>query len=117
MSWKKKIAARKVFFPKVVKINKPNVNGFLNDIIGDNESQEDVAILEQWLELNRQEGELRTQLKKAESDLDNQAYAQDPKLSVAEIQTLIVDDKVADCFRVNHQWGDGSYQPGTDSTS
>ena len=36
---------------------------------------------------------LKKRLKEAEADLDAKAYAHYPKLSVAEIKTLVVDDK------------------------
>jgi type I restriction enzyme M protein len=49
--------------------------------------------LEEWLRLNAEEGELKRKLKDAEADLDAKAYAHYPKLSEAEIKSLVVDDK------------------------
>jgi type I restriction enzyme M protein len=46
-----------------------------------------------WLKLNNQEAELKKKLKDAEADLDAKAYAHYPKLTEAEIKTLVVDDK------------------------
>lgn len=50
-------------------------------------------MLNDWLKLNNQEAELKRTVKEAEADLDAKAYAQYPKLTEAEIQTLVVDNK------------------------
>jgi type I restriction enzyme M protein len=49
--------------------------------------------LEEWLKLNADESELKRGLKDSEADLDAKAYAQYPKLSEAEVKTLVVEDK------------------------
>ena len=54
---------------------------------------EEKRVLEEWLTLNGDEADLKKRLKEAEAALDAQAYAQYPKLSEAEIKTLVVDDK------------------------
>lgn len=54
---------------------------------------EEKVVLEEWLELNNREAELKRVLKDAEAALDAKAYAQYPKLTEAEIKTLVVDDK------------------------
>jgi type I restriction enzyme M protein len=53
----------------------------------------ELAALEEWWTLNGEEGELKKKLKDAEADLDAKAYAHYPKLTEAEIKTLVVDDK------------------------
>ena len=50
-------------------------------------------MLNEWLKLSTQEADLKKQLKDAEAALDAKAYAQYPKLTEAEIKTLVVDDK------------------------
>jgi type I restriction enzyme M protein len=54
---------------------------------------EGLAVMEEWLKLNGEEGELKKKLKDAEADLDAKAYAHYPKLTEAEIKSLVVDDK------------------------
>ena len=54
---------------------------------------DELAILQEWLKLNTEEGELKKKLKDAEADLDAKAYAHYPKLTEAEVKTLVVDDK------------------------
>jgi type I restriction enzyme M protein len=53
----------------------------------------ELVVMEEWLRLNNEEGELKRKLKDAEADLDAKAYAQYPKLTEAEIKSLVVDDK------------------------
>ncbi|HJX18801.1 MAG TPA: hypothetical protein VJ437_11480 [Acidiferrobacterales bacterium] len=50
-------------------------------------------VLRAWLDLNNDEADLKKRLKEAEADLDAKTYAHYPKLTEAEIKTLVVDDK------------------------
>ena len=52
-----------------------------------------MAALDKWLALSNREAELKKKLKDAEADLDAKAYAEYPKLTEAEVKTLVVDDK------------------------
>ena len=85
-------------FSELEKINKGNVNARLKEINGlfaedDEETQEEAAILNAWLNLNRRETYLKKELKKAEASLDAKAYAKYPTLTMDEVKTLVVDDK------------------------
>jgi type I restriction enzyme M protein len=51
------------------------------------------AALNAWLTFANEEAELKKGLKAADAALDAKAYAHYPKLSEAEIKTLVVDDK------------------------
>jgi len=61
------------------------------------EPQEPVAdelrVLLAWLKLAAEESALKKRLKEADAALDAAAYAQYPKLTEAEVQALVVDDK------------------------
>ncbi|MEI2762264.1 MAG: hypothetical protein V9E95_08500 [Methanothrix soehngenii] len=50
-------------------------------------------MLDKWLALSNREAELKKQLRDTEAELDAKAYARYPKLSGAEIKTLVVEDK------------------------
>lgn len=80
-------------FADMDKINRGNVIGRMKEIKDDPESKEEAGVLNEWLELCNQETELKTKLKEAEASLDGKAYNHYPKLSEAEIQILVVDDK------------------------
>jgi len=54
---------------------------------------EEKRVLEEWLTLNDAETGLKKRIKEAEAELDKLAYAHYPKLTEAEIKTLVVDDK------------------------
>jgi type I restriction enzyme M protein len=75
------------------KINKAGVAERLNEIKGDKDAGDEAAVLNDWLALANDEAELKKRLKAAEAALDASAYAHYPKLSVAEIRALVVDDK------------------------
>jgi type I restriction enzyme M protein len=77
------------------KINKASINERLKELKGEDEDliAEEKAVLEEWLRLNNQEALLKKKLKEADAALDAKAYAQYPKLTEAEIKTLVVDDK------------------------
>jgi type I restriction enzyme M protein len=75
------------------KVNKGNVTTRVKEIAGDNDAKDEAAVLSDWLEVNSEEADLKRRLKLAEVALDAQAYAGYPKLTEAEIKTLVVDDK------------------------
>jgi type I restriction enzyme M protein len=85
-------------FSTLDKVNKANIVARLKEIrnffaTNDEETKQEAAVLDAWLELSNQEAELKRKLKDAEATLDAKSYAHYPKLSAAEIQTLVVDDK------------------------
>jgi type I restriction enzyme M protein len=83
-------------FSDLEKVNRGSVSSRVKEIkvISDQSSVDsELAALEEWLKLNGEEGELKKKLKDAEADLDAKAYAHYPKLTEAEIKTLVVDDK------------------------
>jgi type I restriction enzyme M protein len=80
-------------FAEFDKVNKANVAERLKEIIGDSEAKDEAAVLIAWLKVNGEEADLKKRLKEAEAALDAKAYARYPKLTKAEIKTLVVDDK------------------------
>jgi type I restriction enzyme M protein len=80
-------------FSELDKVNKANVAARLKEIKGDKEARDEAAVLHAWLKLNTDEVDLKKRLKDAEAELDAKAYARYPKLTEAEIKTLVVDDK------------------------
>jgi len=75
------------------KIAKAEVNARLKEIKADKEAKDEIAVLKRWLELSEQETTLKRAVKDQDAALDVLAYAKYPKLTEAEIQTLVVDDK------------------------
>ena len=80
-------------FSELDKVNKANVAARLKEIKGDKEAKDEAEVLDKWLVLNEQETDLKKRLKEAESDLDAKSLAQYPKLTEADIKTLVADDK------------------------
>jgi type I restriction enzyme M protein len=80
-------------FSALEKVNKANITARLKEIKGDADAKEEIALLKNWLKLSDEEADLTKGLKDAEAALDSKAYAKYPRLSRAEMQTLVVDDK------------------------
>jgi type I restriction enzyme M protein len=80
-------------FSELDKVNKANVAARLKEIKGDKEAKEEAAVLNAWLKLNKQEADLKKQLKEHEDMLDGWVYRKYPKLTEAEVKALVVDDK------------------------
>ena len=84
-------------FGQFDKVNKGVITARIKEIKGltevDDETREEEALLQKWLELNTKQAELKAKVKEAEKDLDAKAYSQYPKLIEEEIKTLVVDDK------------------------
>lgn len=75
------------------KINAVSVKDRVKEIGQDTSAADELVVLKQWLELAADETALKKRLKEAETTLDDKVYAHYPKLSEAEVQTLVVEDK------------------------
>jgi type I restriction enzyme M protein len=74
-------------------VNKANVTARLKEIKANQEVKDEAAVLNGWLKLNGEESHLKRRLREAEAALEAQAYATYPKLTEADIKTLVVEDK------------------------
>lgn len=80
-------------FSELDKISKATVTARLKEIKGDKEAKDEIEALNHWQSLYNQQADGKKALKTAESELDAKVYAHYPKLTIAEIQTLVVEDK------------------------
>ena len=80
-------------FAELDKVNKTSVTARLREFRGNEDVEDETAVLNGWLKLNTQEAGLKKCLKTVEAVLDGLAYAKYPELSESEINTLVVDDK------------------------
>ena len=80
-------------FAELDKVNKATVGSRLKEVAGDMDAEDEAAVLNEWLKLDKERADLKKRLKEAEATLDGQAYALYPKLTKSEIKTLVVDDK------------------------
>jgi type I restriction enzyme M protein len=65
----------------------------LKEIKGDKEAKDEADVLNDWLNLNTQEADLKKQIKDAEAALDAKSYAQYAKLDEADVKAMVVDNK------------------------
>jgi type I restriction enzyme M protein len=75
------------------RIAKTEVGARLKEIKGDKDTKEEAAVLQQWLRLSAEEADLKRATREAEAALDKLAHDKYPKLTKAEVQTLVIDDK------------------------
>ena len=85
-------------FAELDKVNKPNILARLKELKtplarGDADALAEAADLNGWLELSERESALKKLIKDAEAALDAAAYAHYPRLSEAQVKTLVVEDK------------------------
>lgn len=75
------------------KVNKANVTAQLKLIKNDKDLTEEITVLSKWLSLNAEISEHKKTLIELEIILDKKAYEHYPKLTEADIKTLVVDNK------------------------
>ena len=75
------------------KVNAAAVKERLKEVGKDLDAAEETGVLKQWQKLAAEEADAKKQWKQLDALIDAQAYAQYPKLTAADIQTLAVDDK------------------------
>lgn len=80
-------------FAELDKINKGEVNRRLKEIKSDRDYAAEAKILKQWIKLDQQQSDLKSQIKTADAELDQLAHDHYARLSVDDIKTLVVDDK------------------------
>ena len=75
------------------KIAKAEVSARFKEIKGDKEAKDEADVLKRWLDLSEAESSLKRSVKDMDAALDKLAYEKYPKLSEAEIKTLVIEDK------------------------
>jgi type I restriction enzyme M protein len=84
-------------FSDMDKVTKSGVTARLKELKGlfsaDSDAKDEIAVLNEWLKLSGGEAAFKKRLKEAGAALDAAVYAHYPKLTEAEIKTLVVDEK------------------------
>ena len=83
-------------FGEMEKVNKASVTSRLKEIAKEADKDASAAeanILKQWVDLNKEQADLKKQIKKADADLDTLVHDHYPSLSEDEIKALVIDDK------------------------
>jgi type I restriction enzyme M protein len=81
------------YFADMEKVNKANVQKRLNEIKKDKDAKDEIKVLNTYLKLNEEQGELNSKIKTTVEELDKITLAKYPKLTEDEIKQLVVDDK------------------------
>jgi type I restriction enzyme M protein len=80
-------------FADLDKVNDKEVKAQIKKLALDVDVVNEVAVLKQWLTLSDKESELKKTVKALEADLDQKAFDQYAKLTDADMQQLVVQDK------------------------
>ena len=91
--WEEEHGGEDAVFSGYDKINKAAVEDRGKEIGQDADAAEELAVLKRWLALAADEAKGKKKLKAAEVALDTAAKAMYPKLSTAEVRSLVVDEK------------------------
>jgi type I restriction enzyme M protein len=75
------------------KVAKAEINARLREIRRDRDAQEEIAVLQRWLELSDQETALKRAVKEQDAALDALALGRYASLGEAEVRALVIDDK------------------------
>ena len=75
------------------KINKTTVNKELKRLSKLADYQQEITILQQWLDFTTTEAELKKQIKQQDAELDSALQQTYPQLTVDEIKRLVINDK------------------------
>jgi len=74
-------------------VTRATVVARLKQIKGDKEAKDEAVVLNEWIALSSEESDLKWKIKSDEGTLDARLYFHYPKLTAAEVKTLVVDDK------------------------
>lgn len=80
-------------FSELEKVNKGNITARLKEIKGDSDADEERTVLNEYMELLKEQAALKKSIKDAVAKLDDDLYKKYPKLTEDEIKGLVVDDK------------------------
>lgn len=80
-------------FSELEKINKASAASRLKEIAKDKDSKDEADVLKKYITLCEQESEHKKKVKDLESDLDEKALKQYPKLKELDVKDLVVEDK------------------------
>src|SRR5690554_6898612 len=81
------------YFAEMERVNKSNINARLRELKDEDDVEEEVKVLKQYIKLLDKQTATNKKIREAENDLDEAVYAKYPELTQAEVQQLVVDDK------------------------
>ena len=81
------------YFAEFERINKASIQARIRELMFEQESEDERAVLNQYLDLTEKLKNLRATINALEHSLDDKLYKKYPKLNTDDIKTLVVDDK------------------------
>jgi len=81
------------YFSEMDKVNKANVQARIKELKGEDDAEDVLKVLKQYIELLAKQSATNKKIKEAETQLDKELLAKYSKLTAVEIKALVVDDK------------------------
>ncbi|MBU3566382.1 class I SAM-dependent DNA methyltransferase [Polynucleobacter sp. MWH-HuK1] len=81
------------YFGSFEKISKSEVGNRLKEIAGEDDSEEEVSVLKQWLDLFEEESKWKKKVRECDVELDLLSYKKYEELSELDIKNLVINDK------------------------
>jgi len=86
------------YFAELEKVNKVNITKRIKEVKAEDfaspqDVKEELAVLQQYLDILTKQTAINKKIKEAEKDLDEKLYTKYPTLTEEEVKTLVVDDK------------------------
>lgn len=81
------------YFADMDKVNKGNIQARIRELKGEDDIEDEMEVLNQYMTLLDDQTKTNKQIKELEKELDDKLYAKYPKLTIDEVKTLVVDDK------------------------
>ncbi|MDD4728427.1 MAG: type I restriction-modification system subunit M [Dysgonamonadaceae bacterium] len=81
------------YFAELEKVNRGNINARIKELKGETDVEEELKVLNTYLDLLTKQTNTNREIKEAEAALDDKLYAKYPTLSPEDVKQLVVDDK------------------------
>ena len=81
------------YFAELDKVNRANINARIKELKGERDVEEELEVLNAYLELLKKQTDTNREIKEAEAALDDKLYAKYPTLSPEDVKQLVVEDK------------------------
>lgn len=89
------------YFTELEKVNKANVQARIKELKGEEDVEEEIEVLKQYIDLLTKHTATNRKIKTAETELDKKLLEKYPELTVEEIKVLVVDDKWMQTIQTN----------------
>ncbi len=93
MEMEEEHSAEDGYFAELEKVNRGNINARIKELKGETDAEDELKVLNTYLDLLTKQTDTNRQIKEAEAALDDKLYAKYPTLTEDDVKQLVVNDK------------------------